>query len=218
MYTAQTLAITGFGGEPVPHSFLRQETATRHLAVMLPGIAYTCDHPLLYYPARLLLDGGADVLRVEYSYNADATFRSAAPDEQGGRLHADTSAACRAALAERPYERITLVGKSLGTLAMSQLLTEEVALAGAAAVWLTPLVRLPRVRERIARWGGRSLFVIGSADAHYDPAALKEVEQATGGESVIVEGADHSMEIPGDMARSLEALQQVMRAIERFMA
>ena len=219
MYTAQTLDIKGFGDRPVPHTFLRQEAETRHLAVMLPGIAYTCDHPLLYYPARLLLESGADVLRVEYAYHKDSAYKALAPAEQGAWLNADVAAAYHAAAPRRPYERVTLVGKSLGTLAMGHLLTSDVGPAGATAVWLTPLLRFEQARGQIARWGrsGRSLFVIGSADPYYDAAGLAEVEQATGGESLVIEGADHSLEIPGDMARSLEALQQVMRALERFL-
>lgn len=219
MYTPQTLTIRGYQDEPVPHAFLRQETETRHLAVMLPGIAYTCDHPLLYYPARLLLDSGADVLRVEYAYNKNPAYKGLAPAEQGAWLDADVTAAYRAALTQRAYERMTLVGKSLGTLAMSHLLTSEEGLAAATAAWLTPLLRFEQPRSQIARWGrgGRSLFAIGSADPYYDAAGLAEVEQATDGESIVIEGADHSLEIPGDMARSLEALRRVMQALGRFL-
>ena len=220
MYTAQALEIVGYRDAAVPHTFLWQEAETRQLALLLPGIAYTCDNPLLYYPGRLLLDRGADVLRVEYAYNTNATYKALSQAEQGEWLNADVTAAYQAAAARRPYERITLVGKSLGTLAMSHLLTTEEGLSGATAVWLTPLLRFEQPRRQIARWGqgGRSLFVIGSADPYYDAAGLSEVEQATSGQSLVIENADHSLEIPGDMARSLEALQRVMLSIESFIA
>jgi hypothetical protein len=218
MYTAQTLQIVGYRDAAVPHTFLRQEAETGHLALLLPGIAYTCDNPLLYYPGRLLLDKGTDLLRVEYAYNKNEQYGAASQAEQGQWLDADVTAAYRAAVAQRPYERITLVGKSLGTLAMSHLLATEDGLAGATAVWLTPLLRFEQPRRQIARWGrgGRSLFVIGSADPYYDAAGLAEVEQATGGQSLVIEGADHSLEISGDTARSLEALQRVIQAIQEF--
>ena len=218
MYDAQTLEINGYGEAPVPHTFLRQHAAARHVAILLPGIAYGCDLPLLYYPARLLLGMGADVLRVEYTYNTDASFRAVSQADQGERLNADTMAACRVVLDQRGYERVTLVGKSLGTLAMGSLLTTESRLAGATAVWLTPLLRVDHLRAQVKQWGGRSLFAIGSADPHYDPAYLAEVERATGGESVVVEGADHGMEIAGDVMQSLAALHQVLQALQRFLA
>src|SRR5919201_1355743 len=103
MYGVTTLAITGYRDEPVPHTFLRQDQAARHLAILLPGIGYTCAMPLLYYPARLLLARGADVLRVEYAYQRREDFTAAAPDEQGRRVVADVTAACHAVLAQREY-------------------------------------------------------------------------------------------------------------------
>ena len=92
MYGATTLAITGYRDEPVPHTFLRQDQAARHVAILLPGIGYSCDMPLLYYPARLLLARGADVLRVEYGYQQRADFKTATADEQGRWVVADVTA------------------------------------------------------------------------------------------------------------------------------
>jgi predicted alpha/beta-hydrolase family hydrolase len=217
VYAAATLAITGYRDEPVPHTFLRQDEHARHVAILLPGIGYTCDMPLLYYPARLLLARGADVLRVEYTYQRREDFKTATADEQGRRVVADVTAACHAVLAQRDYEQITLVAKSLGTLALGPVLAADPRLARAHAVWLTPLLRIDHVRAGIARWGGHSLFVIGTADPYYDAAYLAEVQNATRGETVVLDGADHSLEIDGDVLRSLEALMQVMRALQHFL-
>ena len=217
MYGATTLAITGYRNEPVPHRFLRQDEHARHVAILLPGIGYTCDMPLLYYPARLLLARGMDVLRVEYDYQQRADFKMATADEQGRRVVADVTAACQAVLVQRDYEQITFAAKSLGTLALGPILTADARLAHAHAVWLTPLLRIDHLRAHMARWGGHSLFVIGTSDPHYDAAYLAEVQSATGGEAVVVDGADHSLEIAGDVLRSLEAMMQVMRAVQQFL-
>src|SRR2546423_11841540 len=99
MYAATTLAIPGSRDEPVPHTFLPQDQAARHVAILLPGIGYTCDMPLLYYPARLLLARGADVLRVEYAYHQREDFKTATMDEQGRWVVADVTADCHAVLA-----------------------------------------------------------------------------------------------------------------------
>ena len=109
MYGATTLAITGYRNEPVPHRFLRQDEHARHVAILLPGIGYTCDMPLLYYPARLLLARGADVLRVEYAYQQREDFTATTAEEQGRWVVADVTAACHAVLAQRDYEQITFV-------------------------------------------------------------------------------------------------------------
>ena len=217
MYSATALAITGYRDEPVPHTFLRQDKTARHVAILLPGIGYSCDLPLLYYPSRLLLARGADVLRVEYAYQQRADFRTATADEQQRWVVADVTAACQAVLSQRDYEQITFVAKSLGTLALGPVLAADPRLARAHAVWLTPLLRIDHVRAGIARWGGHSLFVIGTADPYYDAASLAAVQAATGGETVVVDGADHSLEVEGNVLRSLEAMMQVMRALQQFL-
>ncbi len=216
MYTFTSLDIRGHQTEPVPNTFMRQEGAAEHIALALPGIGYTCQMPLLYYPSRLLLDRGADVLWVEYAYNKRPGYRALSEPERQRLILDDVTAACRAALGQRPYKHITVIGKSLGTLAMGGLLTSEPALASARAVWLTPLLGVERLRAQINQARPRSLFVIGTADPYYNTAYLDEVRVATGGEAVVVEGADHSLEIAGDIKRSLRAMDQVVRAVQAF--
>src|SRR5579884_1063750 len=109
----QTLDIRGYRDEPVPHTFWRQDEQARHVAILLPGVGYTCDMPLLYYPARLLLALGADVLRVEYVYGRRPDFAALSDAAQGRWLFADVAAACRAVQGGHSYEQVTLVGKSL---------------------------------------------------------------------------------------------------------
>ena len=106
---------------------------------------------------------------------------------------------------------------SLGTLAMGYVLTEDARLSQARCVWLTPLLRNDRLRAQMSRAGGRSLCVIGTADSHYDPAYLEEVRLAPGGESVVIQGADHSLEIEGDTVGSIRAVEQIVRAMQRFL-
>jgi len=132
---------------------------------------------------------------------------------------ADATAAYRTGLTQREYAEVTLVGKSLGTLAMGHLLTTEKRPANRMrAVWLTPLLRQESLRQQIRRYGGPSLFAIGSADPQYEAALRAEVQEARGGEVVVVEVADHSMDIPGDSVGSGEAVEQGVRALQGFLA
>jgi hypothetical protein len=67
-YEFNSLTFHGFGDKHVPNLFLRQTGSAKILAVEYPGLNYSCDMPLLYYPANLLLDRGADVLQVKADY------------------------------------------------------------------------------------------------------------------------------------------------------
>lgn len=179
--------------------------------MVLPGLAYTCRSPALYYPTLLLLDGfGADVLWAEYDYFWRPGFADLPEREQDRRLFADADAALRSALSRGPYGRLTLVGKSLGTLAMAHLLSAGTPPGKAEAVWITPLSGEDSVRERMRERGVRSLAIVGTADPGYAPEALLGVEH------LAIEGADHSLEIRGDPWASVRALERALGAIEAF--
>jgi predicted alpha/beta-hydrolase family hydrolase len=218
MATSTTLTIQGYRDEPVPNRFLRPEGAIDHLAVLLPGFGYTLDMPLFYYAENLLQERGWDVLRVEYAYNMRPEFQTLPEQERDRWLLADTTAAWRAGLGQRTYERVVLIGKSLGTLAMGHLLTMGDLPPAIGAVWLTPLLTKERLRQQISRYGGPSLFVIGTADPHFDPVVLEQMQVATTGEAVVVKNADHGMDIAGDPIASVRAVERVVEALGRFLA
>lgn len=216
-FTFDTLQIKGHGSQPVPNTFIRQTTPTAHVAILLPGVGYTVHMPLLYYTARALTEMGADVLRVETMYVKEPDYNALSPADKARRVFGDASAACRVALAQRAYTRITLVGKSLGTLAMGHLFSTEPALAHAEAIWLTPLLWNNTLRAQIERVRPRSLFAAGTADPYHHAERLSAVQAVTQGQAVIIEGANHSLEIEGDITQSLEALRQVVQAIIAFL-
>jgi hypothetical protein len=217
MNSSMTLDIRGHRGQAVPNTFFAQDSETHHLALVFPGFGYTVHMPVLYYPRRLLLERGADALLVEYDYRGRVDFRMPRDPERDHWFFDDVAAACAAGLKQRSYSGVTLVGKSLGTLAMGYLLAEASRLSGARCVWLTPLLRDDWLRAQMRRARGHSLFVIGTADSHYDPAYLEEVQLASGGESMVVQGADHSLEIEGDTVGSIRAMEQTVRVMQRFL-
>ena len=218
MATSTTLMIQGYRDEPVSNRFLRPEGAIDHLALLLPGYGYTLDMPLFYYAEKLLLERGWDVLRVEYAYNTRSEFQTLPESERDRWLLTDTTAAWRAGLGHRTYERVVLIGKSLGTLAMGHLLTTGDQPPNVGAVWLTPLLDEEWLRQQIQQYGGPSLFVIGTADPHFEPVVLEKMQVATIGEAVVVRNADHGMDIPGNPIASVRAVERVVEALSRFLA
>jgi hypothetical protein len=212
-----TLDIRGYRDEAVPNTFFRQEGETQGIAILLPGWGYTCQAPLLYYAMRVMQSLGADVLQVEYAYNRRPDFLALPEAEQTRWLFTDVTAAFHTALQQRAYQEVTLIGKSLGTLALSHLVSHPPSAAHARAIWLTPVLGTERFLENIRQWGGQSLFVIGTADPYYDENRLRELESATGGEALVIDGADHGLEIEGNVWRSLQELERIMRAIKAFL-
>jgi hypothetical protein len=210
-----SLDIVGHKEQQVPNTFLAQPQPATHLAVILPGYRYPVEMPPLYYAARILLEQGADVLRVEYAYYR-TNFLQQPESEQDQWISNDVFAACEAGLSQRSYEKITLVGKSLGTIAMGHLLSDP-RFQQAACVWVTPLLTVEWLRSRIEQTRPRSLFIIGTVDRFYKPDLLNHLKTVTQGQTCILEGADHGLEIPGDIPRSLAALNQIVEATQEFL-
>lgn len=211
------LSIIGHDNAPLPHSFIRQEPESTHLAVFFPGVAYSPERPALYYPARLLGDMGADLLQLERLYRDFPGFGDMTEGERARVMVTDALSACETALRHREYRRITLVGKSIGTLVMARLLKLMPAMRQADCVWLTPVLDNERMRRMLAEVRPRSLFVIGTADSFYHPELLREVERETEGKSLVMEGGDHSLEIPGSVANSIRWMESIIEGISMFL-
>ena len=211
-----SISISGHHGQPVPNTFIKQKGKTDHLALLFPGLHYSADMPVLYYPGRILLEREADLLQVETTYNRQPGFSALSDADQVAWLHADAAAALESPLAQRPYQRITLVGKSIGTLAMGELVHSDERLVKAGCIWLTPLLTNPRLVEQIEQGGQCGLFVTGTLDPYYQPQRLNQVVKVTCSSSLVIAGADHSLEVPGNIWATLTALNELMRSVNEF--
>ena len=214
-WNPSSLDVVGYKSQPVDNSFISQPNPTRHLGIILPGYSYSPDMAPLHYASLILLEGGADLLQIEYTYYR-TDFQEQPQSEKVKWLASDVLAACEAALSQRSYEKITLIGKSLGTIAMAQLLADT-RFQSARCVWMTPLLNLDWLCSRIEQTRPPSLFIIGTDDRHYQPEVLKRLEHSTGGRSLVLEGANHGLEILGDIAKSLVMLNQIVQALQEFL-
>lgn len=211
----RSLDVVGYQNQLVHTTFIASPNPTGHLGIILPGYRYPVEMPPLHYAGRVLLEQGADVLRVEYAYNR-TDFIKQPESEQDEWISSDVFAACEAGLSQRSYEKITLAGKSLGTIAIGHLLTDE-RFQTADCIWFTPILTVEWLLSRIEQTHPRSLFVIGTEDQFYKPDLLKHLETVTNGQAVVIEGVDHSLEIPNSISGSLIALNQIVQALQKFL-
>lgn len=88
------------------------------------------------------------------------------------------------------YEPAVLVGRSIGTWALSTLDDER-----AKRVWIAPLLQLERVWAAVERHAARSWLLIGTADPAFDEATLEQL-RSEGVGVALIEGGDHAR-LPG---------------------
>lgn len=208
-YKIGPLEIVGENEHPVANQFIRQESPTEKLAILYPGLRYSCDRPLLYYTTEMLLSRGYDVLQLWSNYGG-ADFDQLSKAERTIQIIADGQALLNSGRQSGSYEKLLLCGKSLGTLTMAFILNEDHDLSDATTVWFTPLIHLPPVSEAILNIAAPG-FIAGSlADSTFSAGPIDQIKSIADTTTYITDHADHSLEIPGDTLKSLKILHQVM--------
>jgi hypothetical protein len=166
-------------------------------AVVLPGVRYFSQAPLLWFAREAAQAGGWSVL--ELSERAPA-------DEQPFQWMRDRA---KRALEAASADTVAVIGKSLGSAAAP--LVAERALP---AVWLTPLLIRPEVVAALDGSTAPALLVGSTADPTW---ANGEQPEGDGIEVLEFEGLDHSLQVEGDPLASLDVLRQVTERIRAFL-
>jgi hypothetical protein len=168
-------------------------------AVLLPGMQYSTQAPLLWFARSVALARGWSALEV---------LDSLPEGEEPFAWARDRARRALDAVADR--SDVVVIGKSLASGAAG-----IVADRLAPAVWLTPLLNERRVVDDLGRAARPALLVGGSADDAWVPDALPDHGLL---EVVHLDGLDHSLERPGDPMASLDALRVVTSRVDRFLA
>lgn len=177
------------------------EGTNGRVAVVLPGLSYTPNHPLLYYSRQVLLAQGWSVEEVWWSSDDVNDFHR---HEWAATGVIQTAKAALDKVADRSP---LIVGKSLGSL-----LLPFVSERGWPAIWLTPLLSLPEIATALTTTTGKTLLVGGTADDYWDGA----IARASGHQVLEMQGAHHGLEISGDPSESVRLLGEIVEVIKLF--
>ena len=176
---------------------IRHEGDPTRCVVLLPGVRYFSQAPLLWFAREAAQAGGWSAVEVDERAPGDQ-----APFEW-------MRGQARQALEATGAELTVVVGKSLGSAA-APLVSER----GLPAVWLTPLLTRPDVVEALAGATAPAL-AIGSPD---DPSwGEGELPDNPVLEVLELPGLDHSLQVGGDPLASLDVLRTVTERIGAFL-
>jgi hypothetical protein len=172
-------------------------------AVVVPGLQYSADGPLLMYASLAVERRGGWVRRINWTV----------PDFGGGEgerawVVSQVSEAVDAVEAAAGAAAPLLIGKSLGSLA-----APVAADRGLPAVWLTPMLTDEPALAALRRAVAPCLLIGGTADKVWDGRVAQSITPHV----LEVDGADHGMFVPGRLAESAEVLGQVITAVENFL-
>jgi hypothetical protein len=175
---------------------LQHEGDPSRCVVLLPGVRYFSQAPLLWFAREAAQAGGWSVVEVDERAPADED-----PFEwMRGRAEQALDVASAA-------EDVVVIGKSLGSAAAPMI--------SGAAVWLTPLLTRPEVADAI-RSASAPTLLIGSRD---DPSWGEGLQSDNGSVRSLEFGSlDHSLQVSGDPEASLAVLREVTARVSSFLA
>ncbi len=191
-----------FGGRPSRFDPVAGPSERR--AVVLPGVAYSPDAPLLEFGRLALLQHGWTVRQVWW----DPPGTDDAAAWVRGRLEAAVTAE---SATEPPLNQLLVMAKSLGTLGATSQTPID------AAIWLTPLLTDAGCAAAIQRRALDSVpqLLVGGTD---DELWSSQTAHGLGCEVLEIPGADHGLAIPGDAVRTAQLHVEVTAGIDRFLA
>jgi hypothetical protein len=116
-----------------------------------------------------------------------------------------------AALERWVPDRVTLVGKSMGGHALRVIIEERLDLPeDVRLVWLTPGWARDQTWKAARETTIPSLYVVGLADHEYH---VPERHAVLPGRTLTLHGADHRLEVAGDVFATLDAWRQMAEAV-----
>ncbi|UCD41988.1 MAG: hypothetical protein JSV69_15730 [Chloroflexota bacterium] len=201
----------------VRNTFIQQAEPGDGIALMYPGLRYSCDKPLLHYTTEVLLDQGFDVLQLWADYD-NPEFRGASQAERTVQLIEDGKTLLKAGIKANSYTNLILVGKSLGTLTMAFILSEKLETPKLKTVWFTPLFNLPPVTNIFMELNEPAYVAGSKADPTFDDSTISQLQAKSNILLQVYEDADHSLEVPGNPLQSTRILTSLMAELIAFLS
>lgn len=184
---------------------------TGHLAILLPGRGYGALGPALRLPRLAVEQSGAEVVEIEYG-----PVPAADDPESWERLYVSAAERISTAVAERNPSQVTFIAKSLGTIVLASLPAEVPLPSSVRAVWLTPIFGRESVRLGAIGKGWPSLLVAGQADELHEQQHHETVANTLGARSLVLPGADHMLEVPGNVLATLDGFRAITESVLDF--
>lgn len=204
----------GYKNIPVSYQLFQQDQASGRLAVMFPGRGYTVQGPLFHYSTGVFLNKGYDVLHVNYDYTTEES-NSMELDEHIKQISIDVNAVMDKVLSTSTYDNYTLIGKSIGTIALSSVIQRN-EFPDARVIWLTPLLHLDMVFDKMLSSTQPGLCIIGEEDPCYIKERFIVFDTKENMTSILIPGTEHSLNYADRPIESIDVLRRVITEISNF--
>lgn len=207
-------SVAGYREMRVPFTLIREVEGTKKLVVFLPGAAYTVQSPAFHYSQYIFLEKGFDVLQVNYLYN-DQVYDDFTKEELSEAIKYDVKTVMDEVLKDTSYDTFYFVAKSLGTIALTSIVNEDL-FKDAHIVWLTPLLQLDNVFDAMVNSENRGLCIIGDNDRCYIEDRFNQLKDKSTILASMLPNVNHRLEYEHSTVESIDVLKKVIKDIQEF--
>lgn len=182
-------------------------TDTKKLAVIFPGIGYTCDRPLLYYTEKFVKSQGYETVRVTYGELPKDVKGD--PEKKREAVMLAYAEVCRqlADIHWEEYSDVLFVSKSIGTVISTRFaFDKELKVSN---ILFTPV-------EQTFKYAAMPAVAFhGLADDWCDSKTVQALSKEKDIPMYTIKDANHSLET-GDIRKDILNLQKVMEDVQHF--
>ncbi len=177
------------------------------IAVLFPGIGYTCDKPLMYYAGKLAAQRGYKVIPVAYRGFPDNVKGDPVKMRRALEIACEQAGDILADLDMNACDDVLFIGKSIGTLVAARYARQRDI--PARSILFTPLA------ETFCFTRGEAIAFHGTADPWADTDAIIGACREQDIPLCLTEGANHSLET-GNVETDLKTLVETLERVGQF--
>lgn len=181
----------------------------KKIAVLFPGIGYTCDKPLLYYAGKIVISKGYELVKVEYGNFPSGIKGNKEKMERAFHCGLEQVEDSLRDICWEEYEDILFVSKSIGTVISSAFARQHQL--SVKNILFTPL------QQTFLFTDENGIVFHGTADPWADTKDIIEGCKKLNLPLVLTEEGNHSLET-GDILKDLQNLEKTMRVLFDLLA
>ena len=176
----------------------------KKIAVLFPGIGYTCDKPLLYYAGKIAVSKGYELVKVEYGNLPSGIKENKEKMEKAFQCGLEQTEDILKDICWEEYEDILFVSKSIGTVISSAFARQHQL--HVKNILFTPL------RQTFLFADENGIVFHGTADPWAETKDITEGCKKLNLPLILTEQGNHSLET-GDILEDLKNLEKTMRVL-----
>ncbi|AGK97233.1 hypothetical protein [Clostridium pasteurianum] len=207
MYEFLPIVYNSSEGNEVINDYYYDKNDSNSLVVLFPGVNYSCEKPLLHYARKAAVIEGYDVLCVRYGYKLSK-------DDIGKEIIKTIAEEVLQTIKNcdnKKYNKLYFISKSIGGEVAGNI-ANKIGYDNVKSLYLTPT---PNTSQHMIKTNAYA--VVGTKDKIFTEENIVFVKAYKNVNLTLIDNAQHSLEIDGNIEKSIESLSKVAGIFKEFL-